>query len=226
MDPVVDPEVTALRTATDRLRQAGLLAPERLEVLSRRARRRRHRRSAAVAGTAALAVVLVVALWTLPSSGPQLVSGAPPGSRAPATAWPSGPGPVLGSDLIVYLQPNATSDQIEGLRVELEARPGLHRLIYADHQAAYETFAACFRDSPEMVQSVVPEVLPTSFQVDLGGDAARTRELEVWARDKAGVRETIIATGHPRRGECDMTRYAEIITDLLSGEPNRGAGGG
>jgi cell division transport system permease protein len=121
------------------------------------------------------------------------VSGGYGAAGAPATPAPrptEAPRPP--DDLIVYMHPHATPDQIDGARVQLGRLPGIRGIAFVDHQQAYDEFKELFRDSPEMIHSVNPEALPTSFRVDVGGDAGAIARIRVQAADLAGVREVVV----------------------------------
>jgi cell division transport system permease protein len=66
---------------------------------------------------------------------------------------------------IVYVQADASGDQITALRSDLEDSPQIDQITYLDHEQSYETFKKLFADDPEIVQSMKAEELPTSFRV-------------------------------------------------------------
>ena len=66
---------------------------------------------------------------------------------------------------IVYVQADASNDQITALRSDLQDSPQIDEITYLDHEQSYETFKKLFEDDPEIVQSMKAEELPTSFRV-------------------------------------------------------------
>ena len=66
---------------------------------------------------------------------------------------------------IVYVQADASADQITALRSDLQDSPQIDDITYLDHEQSYATFKKLFEDDPEIVQSMKAEELPTSFRV-------------------------------------------------------------
>ncbi len=71
-----------------------------------------------------------------------------------------------GVEFIVFLQPTASQDQINAVQDALDNSPQVASVDFVDQQEAYDEFVDLFRESPEMVQSVTPEILPPSFRVE------------------------------------------------------------
>jgi cell division transport system permease protein len=63
--------------------------------------------------------------------------------------------------------PAITPEQQETLRSELEAHSVVQEVFYESKEDAYERFTELFRDQPNLVESVDPDVLPASFRVKL-----------------------------------------------------------
>ncbi|MEX0953286.1 MAG: permease-like cell division protein FtsX, partial [Nitriliruptoraceae bacterium] len=63
--------------------------------------------------------------------------------------------------------PAITETQQEQLREELESEPVVAEVFYESKQEAYERFTELFRDQPNLVESVDPDILPASFRVRL-----------------------------------------------------------
>jgi cell division transport system permease protein len=63
--------------------------------------------------------------------------------------------------------PAITPEQQEALRSELEAHAVVQEVFYESKEDAYERFTELFRDQPNLVESVDPDVLPASFRVKL-----------------------------------------------------------
>jgi cell division transport system permease protein len=60
-----------------------------------------------------------------------------------------------------------TPEQQEALRTELEEDAVVQEVFYESKEDAYERFTELFRDQPNLVDSVDPDVLPASFRVKL-----------------------------------------------------------
>jgi len=63
--------------------------------------------------------------------------------------------------------PEITPEQQEQLREELEAQPVVAEVFFESKDDAYARFRELFRDQPNLVDSVDPDVLPASFRVRL-----------------------------------------------------------
>jgi hypothetical protein len=71
------------------------------------------------------------------------------------------------ADVEVFFTLGATQAQIARVRDALRQERGAASVRFLDHDDAYEEFKRIFRDSPDLVHSVSPEVLPQSYRVDL-----------------------------------------------------------
>lgn len=67
--------------------------------------------------------------------------------------------------LIVWMVVDATFLQIEAVSDRLDELPEVERYLYVDEAATWDDFSAYFADEPEILQSVTPGQLPTSFEV-------------------------------------------------------------
>jgi cell division transport system permease protein len=63
--------------------------------------------------------------------------------------------------------PAITPEQQETLRTELEEHAVVQEVFFESKEDAYERFTELFRDQPNLVESVDPDVLPASFRVKL-----------------------------------------------------------
>lgn len=71
-----------------------------------------------------------------------------------------------GVEFIIFMQPTATEDQLNAVQEALQESPQVDSVDFIDQQEAYDEFTDLFADSPEMVQSVTPEILPPSYRVE------------------------------------------------------------
>jgi cell division transport system permease protein len=118
-----------------------------------------------------------------------------------------------GIEFIIFMKPTATPDQIEGLRGDLSDNPQVEKPVsFVDQQQAYEEFRELFADSPEMIETVKPEVLPTSFRVEPVDKSADTiSALSEAYKDRAGVKEVVSATDTIRL----IQRFSEFLTGII-----------
>lgn len=71
-----------------------------------------------------------------------------------------------GIEFIVYMAPNATQDQIDAVQRALDDSPQVDSFTFLDKDAAFAEYRDYFEeDSPELVDAVTPDALPTSFKV-------------------------------------------------------------
>jgi cell division transport system permease protein len=91
---------------------------------------------------------------------------------------------------IVYVNPDATQDQISSLRKDLEQSPQVANVSYLDHAQSYDEFKKLFKDDPTIVSTVKPDDLPTSFRVKPSNpDAKVIEQLVDKYKSKPGVRQ-------------------------------------
>lgn len=100
-----------------------------------------------------------------------------------------------GVEFVVFLNPTATDDQIQSVGSDLENSPDIEKVTFIDKQAAYEEFKRLFADSPEMQDSVSPDVLPPSYRVvPVSKDADTVSALSKQFSEKPGVKQVVSAT--------------------------------
>ena len=89
---------------------------------------------------------------------------------------------------IVYVNPDASQDQIDSLRKSLEQSPQVDRVTYLDQDATYARFKKLFADDPTIIETVTAKDLPTSFSVKpKNPDAQVVQELVRSFEAKPGV---------------------------------------
>lgn len=100
-----------------------------------------------------------------------------------------------GIEFVVFLNPEATPEQIASVDNDLENNPEVESVTYIDRPAAFEEFKTLFADSPEMIDNVSPEILPPSFRVvPVQKDANFIGELARQYESKPGVRQVVLAS--------------------------------
>ena len=91
---------------------------------------------------------------------------------------------------IVYVNPEATADQISSLKKDLNESPQVADVSYLDHAQSYDEFKKLFKDDPTIVSTVKPADLPTSFRVKpRNPDAKVIEQLVEKYKSKPGVRQ-------------------------------------
>jgi cell division transport system permease protein len=99
-----------------------------------------------------------------------------------------------GIEFVVFLHPDATQEQIDVVGQSLRESPEVESVTFFDKQAAYEEFKGFFGEQPEMVDSVTPEILPTSYRVvPAVKEADLVQQLGERFQDQPGVLEVVFA---------------------------------
>ncbi len=70
-----------------------------------------------------------------------------------------------GIEFIVYLQPAITQDQRDSIERDLSENPDVREATFVDQDETYEEFKRLFQNSPQLIETVTPEILPPSFRV-------------------------------------------------------------
>jgi len=68
-------------------------------------------------------------------------------------------------DWLVFVEADASSDQIDGVEQALLEVPDVERISYLDRTATYEEAKEIFADQPRAIDALSPNSLPTSFRV-------------------------------------------------------------
>ena len=99
-----------------------------------------------------------------------------------------------GIEFIVYLQPTVTEQQMASVRGDLADNPDVREFTFVDQDETYEEFRRLFADSPQLIETVEPSILPPSYRV-----APRIQDPEVVQAlgqtfsSKPGVYEVVFA---------------------------------
>lgn len=99
-----------------------------------------------------------------------------------------------GIEFIVFMNPDVSEEQDAAVRSDLESSPQVADFAYIDKEQAFEEFQELFADTPGMVESVTPEILPPSYRVEpRDADAEAIVALGQTFETKPGVREVVFA---------------------------------
>jgi len=99
-----------------------------------------------------------------------------------------------GIEFIVFMNPDVSAEQDAAVQRDLEESPQVNDFTYIDKDQAFEEFQDLFADTPGMVESVTPEILPPSYRVvPRDTDAAAIQALGETFESKPGVREVVFA---------------------------------
>ncbi len=94
-----------------------------------------------------------------------------------------------GVEFEVFMKPNATKQQIGGVRDALAGDRQIRSAKFISKQQAYEDFKHIFRDKPDLVSTVDANALPTSFRV-APKDVKQTKTLAQKYDTRPGVDES------------------------------------
>src|SRR5262245_17066754 len=70
-----------------------------------------------------------------------------------------------GVECIVFVNPEASTDQIQAIERDLKDNPQVDKVTFFDKQQAYDEFKRLYPDTPELVDALRPEDMPTSYRV-------------------------------------------------------------
>lgn len=99
-----------------------------------------------------------------------------------------------GIEFIVFMQADASADQTDAVEASLENSPQVARFEYVDQEATFEEFQRLFQRTPQITESVTPDILPPSFRVEPVDKSAETVDgLRVQYEAEPGVREVVAA---------------------------------
>jgi len=91
-------------------------------------------------------------------------------------------------DIIVFLEPDVTEDQIDALQRSLDDNPEVREATYVDRDEAFAEAQELFADEPTMQELLRPEDVPTSFRVKpTNPDPDSVRALRSVFETEAGV---------------------------------------
>lgn len=100
-------------------------------------------------------------------------------------------------ELIVYVRPDATTEQISLIDDALRSQPSIidvDRLRYLDQAQSYAEAEKLFAGDPGTLRLLTPENIPSQFKVvPIAEDSALVRELGEQFRQLAGVKEVAYA---------------------------------
>ena len=147
-----------------------------------------HRRGWWLAVAAALALLLMGAVAMSRTSGsPELASGSPSFAINEDADLE-----LAANELVIWMDPEATWEEVAATEAWLAERTDVTSVRYMNRDTTYTEFVELWADTPEVINAVSPDQLPTSFRVTVDGDPAQLRGAEVFP----GVRnvETALAT--------------------------------
>ena len=120
-------------------------------------------------------------------------------------------------EFIVFMNPEATQEQDAAVRamVDSGSNPEIRAYEYVDKDAAYAEFQELFKDSPELIENVTPELLPPSYRVvPVDSDADVITAIADRFRNQPGVRRVVLATEVIRQLQSTTNQIAFILVSI------------
>ena len=100
-----------------------------------------------------------------------------------------------GIEFVVFMKPNATQEQTDNVKKDLQNNPQIQKFTYVDQKASYVEFKQLFHDQPELISSVNPSDLPPSYRVvPVDKTEKNISTLGQLFSDKPGVKEVSYAS--------------------------------
>lgn len=100
-----------------------------------------------------------------------------------------------GIEFVVFMQPDATQDQIDAVAADLDESPAIEEWVYFDKDAACEEFEELFAGDEAFIEAVECDILPTSYRiVPVDKDADAVKLLGQEYASQPGVREVVFAS--------------------------------
>ncbi|MFI5842905.1 permease-like cell division protein FtsX [Catenuloplanes sp. NPDC051500] len=166
-----------------------------------RIRRRRRLLGGSAAAVALVAVLGAVNLVPGPDAPPAGATS-PPAAMLPlamAGSLQCAPRPDPSTEFAMFLRTDITDAQLQELDRRLSGDDLVESFEFESRDSAFQKFAELWKDSPELVGSVVPEQMPESFRIRLT-DAGRWDEVATRYGGAPGVDQMLsqVCTGAPR----------------------------
>ena len=121
-----------------------------------------------------------------------------------------------GVDLSIFLAPDAPQAQAEAIERKLAGMPEVRSFKYYDHDKAYEEFKEMFKNSPEEIQSVTAQDLPTSYRI-VPKRAEDAKSIADRFKNDPGVIEVALAQKIVDTiiNVTDVARWAMVVLSLV-----------
>ena len=119
-----------------------------------------------------------------------------------------------GVRLEIFMNVDATDEQIATVRAALENDPDVKSFRFFDKEDALDEFKRIFRKDPDLVKNITAEALPTSYRI-VPERAEQTNAIQRRFEAEPGV-EDVATPEEALRGLLDATNTARIIFIGLS----------
>ena len=97
-----------------------------------------------------------------------------------------------GVELSVFMKPDASQSQIDGVKAQLDGTPGVKKVTFVDKPAALKEMKELFADQPNVVDTLTEDSAPPSYRV-VPTRAELTEPIGQKFDNQPGVREVVYA---------------------------------
>ncbi|MEM7321998.1 MAG: permease-like cell division protein FtsX [Actinomycetota bacterium] len=126
-------------------------------------------------------------------------------------------------EFVVWMDRNVEQEQVQSTADFLTASPFIRDHRFIDQEETYEEFQNYFADEPEILELVLPEQLPTSFQVtpqdaDVESIRSIADEIEILAGvdDVEFASDNIKAISSFSRGSSQIMLFAALLSAVAA----------
>ena len=121
-----------------------------------------------------------------------------------------------GVQFVVFMQPEATTEQVDSVSKALNSNPEVRSARYVDHDAAFAEVKRIFKNATVAEVFKTPQEVPTSFRViPLTKDADQVENLANLYRPRAGVRSVTVPGDALRRFQR-FTRFFVLVFVIVA----------
>ena len=115
-----------------------------------------------------------------------------------------------GIEFVIFMNAEASPEQLAAIQDDLLTSPEVSRVTFFDQDDAFREFKELFEGTPEIIETVSPEVLPPSYRVvPAETNAALVEALAGQYEGRPGVREVVRASETIQTLE-DITNVAKL----------------
>ena len=117
-----------------------------------------------------------------------------------------------GIQFIVFMNPDASSAQIDAVSRALNDNPQVKSNQYLDHDAAFAEFRQIFADQPDLTNNITAADIPTNFKVQLKqADSDLVLSLVSQFQKQAGVKDVRAAAKQVKEQEDAFAKMGAVL---------------
>ncbi|MGH9101847.1 MAG: permease-like cell division protein FtsX [Acidimicrobiales bacterium] len=117
-----------------------------------------------------------------------------------------------GVQLIVFMQPGASTSQTEAIAAQLKNDPSVRSEHYVNQAQSYQEFRSLFANQRDLVAAVTPSDLPPSFRIDLR-NADQASAIGTAFNNQPGVKKV----SYDQAGVQTMLKVTGVVQDVIVG---------